>query len=564
MEPVSTATDSQPPGELYCSSCEKTFHTGERCPTDGTRLLKLKARIDPFLGRDLDGRYTVREKLGSGGMGAVYRAQQHSVDREVAIKVVNSSLVSEPEVIKRFLREAKLASRLSHPNAVGVLDFGQTDDGVFYLVMELVHGRTLDDEIRAERAFKPERIVRIAIQICDALEGAHQLSIIHRDLKPANIMLMASGRDLVKVLDFGLAKSMSPDQTSTTMTSAGSVVGTPAFMPPELATGEPCDGRSDLYSLGVILYLMGSGRLPFLSESVHELLALHASEDPAPPMTGVPARLAAVIDKLLCKRPADRFQSAAEARTALEEALVIGTPLPTSTAPMSVTPSRRSDPAMSAQHANFQTPVPPSLVDERSARQRPGGAAAARLMTEETMLAASGHAVAAASQAGLASESAREAPRTSRWPLVAGAGAVALLAVVGIAISLRGGDPRTAPATAPAAGSATPARDLTVTTPDSTTRTPSPAVETPEPTPPASKPPEPTPPQPTPPASKPPASKPPAIKTAKPPRGTTPARGTAAGSAQVKTTPPTPPASGATTKPPANTGSGTKPPALPF
>ena len=269
---------------------------GERCPSDGTRLVRLKARIDPFLGRDLDGRYTVLEKLGSGAMGAVYRAQQHSVDREVAIKVVNPSLVSSPDVIKRFLRETKLAGRLSHPNAVGVLDSGQTDDGVFYLVMELVSGRTLDEVIKAERVFKPERVVRIGVQVCDALESAHELAIIHRDLKPANIML--TGRDLVKVLDFGLAKSMSPDQTSATMTGYGSVVGTPAFMPPELATGEPCDARSDLYSLGVILYLLGSGHLPFESESVHELMALHGGPDPAPPMTGVPPALAAVIDRM--------------------------------------------------------------------------------------------------------------------------------------------------------------------------------------------------------------------------------------------------------------------------
>ncbi len=166
VESLTAAPDtSNSPGELYCTACEKAFQIGERCPVDGTRLIKLKTRIDPFLGRDLDGRYTVLEKLGAGGMGAVYRAEQHSVDREVAIKVVHSSLVSEPEVIKRFLREAKLASRLSHPNAVGVLDFGQTEDGVFYLVMELVTGRTLDEAIKAERQLRPERVVRIAIQI---------------------------------------------------------------------------------------------------------------------------------------------------------------------------------------------------------------------------------------------------------------------------------------------------------------------------------------------------------------------------------------------------------------
>ncbi len=443
MESLSAAADSNPPGELYCTACEKTFHVGERCPTDGTRLLKLKARIDPFLGRDIDGRFTILEKLGSGGMGAVYRAEQHSVAREVAIKVVNSSLVSEPEVIKRFLREAKLASRLSHPNAVAVLDFGQTEDGLFYLVMELVTGRTLDDVIKAEHVFKPERVVRIGIQICDALEGAHELSIVHRDLKPSNIMLMASGRDLVKVLDFGLAKSTSPDQTSTTMTGAGAVVGTPAFMPPELATGEPCDARSDLYSLGVILYLLGSGRLPFMSDSVHELLSMHACDDPAPPMTGVPAKLARVIDKLLEKKPANRYQSAHEARSALEDSLVLSTPSPFAAQgwPNDTNPSLGPFPATTGQFAGLQTPVPPSLIAER---KKPSNTAVQRMMTGETMLAASGAPVPATSQPGVSvstlSAPGLAAPANKRWPLVAGAGAVALVAAIAIGFSMRGGD----------------------------------------------------------------------------------------------------------------------------
>src|SRR5262249_20689275 len=154
--------------------------------------------------------YTILEKLGQGGMGAVYRASQHGLGREVAIKVVSSHLVSEADVIKRFLREAKLASKLAHPNAVAVLDFGQTDDGLFYLVMELVVGRTLDLVVKSEKVFKPERVVRIGTQVCDALQGAHELQIVHRDLKPSNIMLLSSGRDLVKVLDFGLAKSVAP------------------------------------------------------------------------------------------------------------------------------------------------------------------------------------------------------------------------------------------------------------------------------------------------------------------------------------------------------------------
>ncbi|HSD86841.1 MAG TPA: serine/threonine-protein kinase [Kofleriaceae bacterium] len=316
---MSSVAESFSGGQLYCPTCEKNFRTGDVCPDDNTRLVRLRVN-DPLLNRVLDGRYTILEKLGQGGMGAVYRGSQHSVGREVAIKLVTPTLVSDSDVIKRFLREAKLASRLSHPNAVAVMDFGQTDDGLFYLVMELVTGRTLDQVIKAEKTLTPERIVRIGTQVCDALEGAHALQIVHRDLKPANIMLMASGRDLVKVLDFGLAKSLAPDQTSMTMTNAGSLLGTPAFMPPELALGLSCDGRADLYSLGVILYLLGTGRLPFMSDSAHELIAMHGTQ-PAPPMRGVPPALGAIVDQLLQKDPALRFQSAAQTREALEAAV---------------------------------------------------------------------------------------------------------------------------------------------------------------------------------------------------------------------------------------------------
>jgi serine/threonine-protein kinase len=358
--------------------CEHSFTDGERCPTDGTKLVRLAARLDPFLGRELDGQYTILEKLGQGGMGAVYRATQHSVGREVAIKVVNAHLVSEPEAIKRFLREAKLASRLGHPNAVTVIDFGQTDDGVFYLVMELVNGRTLDQVIEAERAFRPERVVRIGAQVCDALEVAHALRIVHRDLKPSNIMLLASGRDLVKVLDFGLAKSVAADQTPTTMTGAGALLGTPAFMPPEIALGQPCDGRADLYSLGVVLYLLGSGQLPFQAGSAAELIAMHATE-PAPPIQGVPPGLARVIDRMLAKDPADRYQTAAAAREALEAALDPRYPAPISGAAIAATsPSLGPFPVDAPGAPRDAEPTrdmatltaPPSPLDARPARPR--------------------------------------------------------------------------------------------------------------------------------------------------------------------------------------------------
>jgi eukaryotic-like serine/threonine-protein kinase len=315
-----TQHDTIAPAEWYCPTCEQQFANGDRCPTDGTRLVKVTPHSDPLLGRDLEGRYTIVEKLGEGGMGAVYRGTQHSVGREVAIKVITPSLVSHSEVIKRFLRDAKLASRLSHPNAVAVLDFGQTHDGVFYLVMELVKGRTLDDVFRIDGTFRPERVVRIGTQICDALAGAEALKIVHRDLKPSNIMVLDGTRDLIKVLDFGLAKSVAPDSAATTMTGAGALLGTPAFMPPELALGQPCDGRADLYSLGCILYLLASGQLPFTANQVHELIASHASQ-PAPPLVGVPSALARVIERLLEKDPAARYQTAAETQTALDAAV---------------------------------------------------------------------------------------------------------------------------------------------------------------------------------------------------------------------------------------------------
>ncbi|CAN5726818.1 hypothetical protein BH11MYX2_BH11MYX2_13630 [soil metagenome] len=446
---VTAAPDSNPPGELYCTTCEKTFHVGERCPTDGTRLLKLKARIDPFLGRELDGRYTVLEKLGQGGMGAVYRAHQHSIDREVAVKVVNSSLITDGEVIKRFLREAKLASKLEHPNVVGVLDFGQTDDGVFYIVMQLVTGRTLDQVMKSEKVIRPERVVRIGVQILEALAAAHEKQIVHRDLKPSNVMLLAQARDLVKVLDFGLAKSVAPDTTNTTMTGIGAVVGTPAFMPPELATGQPCDHRADLYSLGVMLYYMGSGRLPFISDSIHELVAMHGSDDAAPPMTGVPHRLGAVIDKLLRKDPNDRYQSAGDALHALESSLVMMTPahgIPFSN-DGTTNPSLGPFPAPGEQFAALmETPLPASLIEQRKTgemepRKRPSFTEEQRIAGGATMLATSQIApVAATSSLDLSVK-----PK-SKVPLLAGIGALVAVAVIAFVV-VGGSDQPTVPTT---------------------------------------------------------------------------------------------------------------------
>jgi len=317
-------SDSLPAqGERYCPTCEKSFSGRERCPEDDTVLVRLVTPTDRLVGSVIDERYTVQRRIGAGGMGAVYGAVQHSVGREVAVKVVNPTLVDDPYIIKRFLREAKLTSRLSHPNAVAVLDFGQTPEGLFYLVMELISGRTLGQVLKADGPFSADRVIRVGSQILDALIGAHALSIIHRDLKPSNVIVLdsAHGRDLIKVLDFGLAKSLSHDTTMTSVTGSGALLGTPAYMPPEVARGGEADARGDLYSLGVILYQIASGRLPFVGDSMHDLL-VKLSRDSAPPLEGfgVPSPLARVIERLMAREPADRYPSAALAQSALDRA----------------------------------------------------------------------------------------------------------------------------------------------------------------------------------------------------------------------------------------------------
>jgi serine/threonine-protein kinase len=251
------------------------------------------------------------------GMGAVYAAWQRSVGREVAVKIIRGDLAADPISAKRFLREAKLASKISHPNTVTMHEFGQTEDGLLYLVMELVRGRMLSEVLRHDRIFATTRLVRIAIQLCDALEAAHQLGIVHRDLKPSNIFILdhPRGRDHLKVLDFGLARSLLGEDTTATLT--GVLVGTPAYLPPESAKNEPPTLRGDLYSLGVILYELASGKRPFAGPTIHALLTKHLEEPPPPLPAHVPLAMRGIILNLLAKDPNHRPASAADVRNAL-------------------------------------------------------------------------------------------------------------------------------------------------------------------------------------------------------------------------------------------------------
>ncbi len=314
--------------EAYCASCSRSFPLDvSHCPHDGAKLVRFEGAADPMLGKVLDGRFEIRAPLGEGGMGTVYRGWQLSVDREVAIKVVHPSIASHREAAKRFLREARLATRLSAPGIVNVFDFGQAD-GVLYIVMELLRGQSLDAIRVAAGVVPPRRVIHFAEQLCDALEAAHIQGIVHRDLKPGNVIILDDppGRDLLKVLDFGLAKSISADATEG-ITSTNAMMGTPLYMAPEQIESAAIDGRTDLYALACIMYELLTGAPPFVDATLSALLAKQLHEPPPPMPPWVPPPLAAVIARMLAKRPDDRFPSCAEVRTALGQVRAsLGTP----------------------------------------------------------------------------------------------------------------------------------------------------------------------------------------------------------------------------------------------
>jgi Flp pilus assembly protein TadD/predicted Ser/Thr protein kinase len=279
-----------------------------------------------LVGRTIaDGRYEIVGLLGEGGMGAVYQARQVAMDRMVALKLILPEAVKSPAAAVRFQREMKLTAKIEHPNTIRVYDFGEAE-GQLFLTMELVRGRNLTQVLAESGPLDLARIVRIATQVTRALQAAHAQGVVHRDLKPDNIMLLEQygERDVVKVLDFGIAKSL--DEQEPGMTAAGAVVGTPAYMSAEQAMGEPVDQRSDLYSLGIILYEMVSGRVPFTASALTALLLAHATETP-PPLAqvarDVPPGLAALVEELLRKNPAARPQTAKAVEWRLE-ALVGG------------------------------------------------------------------------------------------------------------------------------------------------------------------------------------------------------------------------------------------------
>jgi predicted Ser/Thr protein kinase len=277
------------------------------------------------------GRFRIEREIGVGGMGTVYRASHLGLQRSVAVKIIKSEFAGNPDVADRFMREARTMAKLRHQRAAMIFDAGNLPDGRHFIIMEFIEGVTLAEALTSEGRFSLERAITIALQICEVLEDAHQLGIIHRDLKPSNIMLTERG---ACVLDFGVAKVLASavEATNTTHASTGSgqIIGTPRYMSPEQCLGQRVGVRSDLYSLGVVLYEMLAGRPPF-TDSLASVLLVKQATAQAPPLPrlrqDVPRSLAMAVHTLLAKRPEDRPQTAAAARVMLQRCLTQPEPI---------------------------------------------------------------------------------------------------------------------------------------------------------------------------------------------------------------------------------------------
>lgn len=265
-----------------CPQCATSYDdTHAVCPRDSTQLIKIVTDgSDPMLGKILAGRFLLVDKLGQGGMGTVYKAVHTQMDRICALKLLSPLSADTESAIARFKREARMASRIDNPHAVTIYDFGQAEDGLLYLAMEYIDGKPLTRLLADEQGLGISRTVHITKQIAQALTAAHSLGIVHRDLKPDNIMVSQKGADsdYVKVLDFGIAKTVADDTDNVTKT--GFILGTPVYMSPEQLTGEKLDGRSDVYSLAIIVYEMLSGRLPFDGDNVQAIMIKRVTNDP--------------------------------------------------------------------------------------------------------------------------------------------------------------------------------------------------------------------------------------------------------------------------------------------
>ncbi|MEW6734208.1 MAG: ABC transporter substrate-binding protein [Acidobacteriota bacterium] len=309
-------------GIRYCPMCSREYSQETVCVDDGTLLIIKSPQQDPVLGQLLKGTYQVEEKIGEGGMGSVYRATQQPLGRSVAVKTILSTHQSSPDLVKRFFREAKMLSQFNHPNIVGIIDFGHTETGFIYMVMEYLTGNTLDKIVPPSMGLSFQTIVNLMEQICAGVGAAHLNNMVHRDLKPSNIFLakISGADDVVKILDFGIAKAA---EEKTQLTQNGMVVGSPGYISPEqiTASSEP-DARSDIYALGAILYFMIAGQPAYRGNSTQSILTKQLIEPPEAinfdqinkPEAAV---LMPIILKAMHQEPSQRYQTTVEFMDAL-------------------------------------------------------------------------------------------------------------------------------------------------------------------------------------------------------------------------------------------------------
>jgi len=308
------------------------------CPEHGLAFVESRALAesghDPLLGTTLAGRFTILSRIGAGSMGSVYRARQAAVGRDVALKIVRRDRAYDPETKARFEREARAVSLLKSPHTVTAFDFGEAEDGSWFLALEMLEGETLGERLRRERRLHWADALRFAGEALKSLAEAHGQGIVHRDLKPDNLFLAravdpSGNHEICKILDFGIAKWVREDEGAPLdqlETLAGTVFGTPRYMSPEQAQGAPLDARSDLYSLGVLLFQMLAGRAPFVDDDAVVVMAKHIKNAPpeleeAAPGIDIPAPVEAVVRRALEKLPENRPATAEQMRSELEQAL---------------------------------------------------------------------------------------------------------------------------------------------------------------------------------------------------------------------------------------------------
>lgn len=307
----------------YCPVCETDYPDDVSvCPQDGAAVRRPGERPDPFVGRVIKGRYKVERQLGRGGMGTVYLAEQLSVGRKVALKVLRGDFARDDGFVARFQQEAKLVAGLNekrNPRVTLVHDFDQAEDGSVFIVMEWLEGRVLSEVIQRSRPLELSRAVKLATQIAEGLEAAHRANVVHRDVKPQNIMVLDSSDD-IKLMDFGIARLR--DSGRTGLTRAGTMMGTPDYMAPEQIEGQEITDRTDIYSFGIVFYEMLTGMVPFRATTQSAVLTKQLQEQPVPPSQlrpEIPREVEAIVLKALAKDPAQRGRDMGEIVQALRQ-----------------------------------------------------------------------------------------------------------------------------------------------------------------------------------------------------------------------------------------------------